>query len=187
MIETLFNREWLIIPRYIAHGDALIPLDPEVAFTTPYGFCVPINHAGMVILDDMREITRDSDDSYGEAILIEHTGEIRYIKNGGDGTIQIPITSKRWVFHSGGHRGHSRDTSAAYDYLLKDCSDAVQAVERLNRTHVNGIFDPYYFKVSDLSQYLSKNGHTKHYPLLKTFKRPRAKANTNDSQNSITV
>lgn len=170
MIRLIANNEWVVIDRFATINSHCVAIDPVNAFVTPVGFCVPLNNDGRAIhkymcgeysVEDMSKYWYAGE--YPEALIIDHFGNISIVCwNSAKKFQYLPITSPRWVgFNVYGQTLDERDIFAAFDFLVGDSKDVIEAVSRVENVVPQGMFDPFYFKVADIAEYLSKNGITK--------------------------
>lgn len=160
MMNLVFNRDMLALPRRLHFSPGSIPVDPFELYGTPYGMFIPFTTTGMQFLRWVKKgmvdvLPRQCIMSY--LLHVSNSGEVlSMVADTEDGGISMmPYQSEKFALICG-----EREISEAYNAILPKCKTLGEAIRVVDEGEPRGIYDPIIFMVDDWVKYAKEKGYT---------------------------
>lgn len=167
MTNLIFNKQVVAFQRNEISEAGITALVPFETFGTEYGLFIPVTFSGYQFLRWIRKGARDVLPlrSIGSHLIhISNDGEVLMMHASTESnTISVvPVLSEQFQLLNA-----SREISAAYSRLLRDCQTVAEACRFVEEHEVNGIPDPHIILVNDWVEYAKSRKYTRTFYLTK--------------------
>jgi hypothetical protein len=165
MINVVYNRHMLAIPRRMHFSPGSMPVDPYELFGTPYGMFIPFTTTGVQFVRWVKKgmvdvLPRQCVMSY--FMHVSNSGEVLTMVADTEesGISMMPYVSDKFALMSG-----EREITEAYNAILPKCTTIGEAIRVVDEGEPRGIYDPILFMVEDWVNYAKEKGYTETFYL----------------------
>lgn len=160
MMNVVFNRNMIAMPRRWHPAPGTIPIEPYEMFGTPYGMFIPFTLSGVQFI---RWVKKGMEDVLPKQCVLSY---FLHISNDGEVLVMYadteenvitmtPYQSEVFNFISG-----ERELSEAYKVIVAKCETIAEAVKVVDEGEPKGLFEPIIFFVDDWVKYAKEKGYT---------------------------